>query len=56
MEDKGGGDRGNLWGERAGWREGENLRILRDIGGGREERERERESESDRNTTNGRRG
>ena len=44
MEDKGGGDRGNLWGERAGWRGGENLRILRDIRGGREERERERES------------
>ena len=43
MEDKGGGDRGNLWGERAGWRGGENLRILRDIRGGREERERERE-------------
>lgn len=42
MEDKGGGDRGNLWGERAGWRGGENLRILRYIGGGREERERER--------------
>jgi len=44
VEDKG-GDRGNLWGERAGWRRGENLRILRDIRGGREERERERERE-----------
>lgn len=45
MEDRGGGDRGNLWGERAGWRGGENLRILRDIGGGREERGRESESD-----------
>jgi hypothetical protein len=41
VEDKGGGDRGNLWGERAGWRGGENLRILRDIRGGSEEKERE---------------